>query len=80
MNISVIAFAVMAAVTILFLAATVILEWKSSLLFKTPKRDFPAVENPECPVTLFKVPILQIHSSTEPDPEIPFSNFQAAAD
>ena len=29
MNISVIAFAVMAAVTILFLAATVLTEWKS---------------------------------------------------
>jgi hypothetical protein len=49
MNISVIAFAMMAAVTILFLAAIVLTEWNSRFQAKTPKRDFPTVRGPHHP-------------------------------
>ena len=56
MNISVIAFAVMAAVTILFLAATVLTEWKSRFQARAPKRDSPTIREPFHPATVMEYP------------------------
>jgi hypothetical protein len=74
MNISVIAFAVMAAVTILFLAATVLTEWKSRFQARAPKRDSPTIREPFHPATVMEYPLMQPDQSPEPGAEPVISN------
>ncbi len=74
MNISVVAFAVMAAVTILFLAATVLIEWSSRFQTKISKRDFSTVRDPHHPAAVMEYPIVQPGQSPESGAESILSN------
>jgi hypothetical protein len=74
MNISVIAFAVMAAVTILFLAATVLIEWNSRFQAKTPKRGSSTAPDAYRPAVVMEYHMVQPHQSPEPGAESVISN------
>jgi len=69
MNVSVIAFAVMGVVSIILLAAIVIIEWKSRLQPKARKPGFPDVNAPDHPAALLEHPIMASHPSPESGPE-----------
>jgi len=69
MNVSVIAFAVMGIVSIILLAAIVMIEWKSKLQPKARKPDFPEVKAPDRPAALMEHPIMASHPAPESGPE-----------
>ena len=74
MNISVIAFVVMAVVTVLFFAATVVLEWNSRFLAKTQKPKSQTADDPDHLAALFESPILESPSARDHRPESSISS------
>ena len=69
MNISIIAFAVMAVVTIVFLAAIVLVEWNSTFQTKTPRRDSPIIRDSFHTTVVMEYPRLQPGQSPKPGAE-----------